>query len=296
MRLRSMLLGLALAAGGWAPVRAQSVGRMLEYDVKNSVIDLVSVWATPFQASGRDWLTAIGVVAGGAAIAPFDDNIDRWFLANQKSGAWSVLKELRQGGVAFSGKTITPVVAGLYVVGLATKSTGLRDGVWGCAASYASSSIVRNYVMYQAVGRVRPDSSKTHPGGYVAPPAKQGDQYEFKAFPGDDWGKHSLPGGHVANIAACASFLGNRFEMGYAEPIAYLVAAGVGVGRLVDRRHWSSDTFVGAIYGYAVGKEIARRSLRRRQQSRQDASARDPQGLFLTPSRGGISAGMHWTF
>ena len=37
MGLRSMLLGLALAAGGWAPVRAQSVGRMLEYDVKNGI-------------------------------------------------------------------------------------------------------------------------------------------------------------------------------------------------------------------------------------------------------------------
>ena len=309
MRLRSLSLAGVLLAAGPFSAGAQSVGRMLEYDVKNAVIDLASVWATPFQARGRDWLTAAAVIAGGAAITPFDDNIDRWFLANQNSNAWSVLKELRPGGSAYSGKTITPVVAGLYVVGIATKSTHIRDGVWGCAASYASSSIVRNYVFYQIIGRVRPDSAKKHPDNFVPMPTKQGDQYKFEAFPGNAWGKHSLPGGHVANIAACASFLGNRFDMGYAEPIGYLVAAGVGIGRLVDRRHWSSDTFIGAIYGYAVGKEVARRSLRRREQAKQegrrDASASDAidtrgapdaRQFYLTPSSRGVSFGLQWTF
>jgi membrane-associated phospholipid phosphatase len=297
MRLRSIVLGGALLAGSVTPARAQSVGKMLEYDVKNGVVDMVSIWGTPFHARGRDWLAAAGLVAAGAAISPFDDDVDRWFFRHQHSSAWSVLKELRPGGVAFSGKTITPVIAGLYVVGLATKNTQIRDGVWGCAASYASSSIVRNYVMYQIVGRVRPDSAKRHPPGYVATPSKQGDQYEFDAFPGNDWGKHSLPAGHLANVAACASFLGNRFEMGYFEPVPYLLAAGVGIGRLVDRRHWTSDTFIGAVYGYAVGREVARRSLRRRQQGRESASAPSAEQFFVTPVRGGgMSFGMSWTF
>jgi membrane-associated phospholipid phosphatase len=292
-----------LVAAGSSMAGAQSVGRMLEYDIRNGVKDMVAVWGTPFHASGRDWLIAGGVLAAGAAMTPWDDNIDRWFLANQNSNTWSVLKELRQGGVAFSGKTITPVVAGLYVVGLATKNERIRDGVWGCAASYASSSIARNYVMYQVVGRVRPDSARSHPDNYVPTPTKEGDQYKFDAFPGNEWGKHSLPGGHVANIAACASFLGNRFDMGYAEPIGYLVAAGVGIGRLVDRRHWTSDTFVGAVYGYAVGKEIARRSLRRREEEkgRRDATVSpagpaEAQNFYFAPSRRGVTFGMQWTF
>lgn len=304
MRLRSLPIAGLLLVAGWLPASGQSVGRMLVYDVRNGVVDMASVWTTPFHASGRDWLLAAGVIAGGAAMSPFDDNIDRWFLANQNSGAWSVLKELRPGGAAYSGKTITPVVAGLYVVGLATKSTPIRDGVWGCAASYASSSIVRNYVFYQAIGRVRPDSAKSHPDNFVPTPSEQGDQYKFEGFPGNAWGKHSFPGGHVANIAACASFLGNRFDMGYAEPIGYLIAAGVGIGRMVDRRHWASDTFVGAIYGYAVGKEIARRSLRRREQEagRRDASASDQadtsdsRQFYFAPSSRGMDFGMQWTF
>jgi len=47
------------------------------------------------------------------------------------------LNEFREGGSAFAGKTITPVVAGVYVVGIVTKNRGIRDGVWGCVASYA---------------------------------------------------------------------------------------------------------------------------------------------------------------
>jgi membrane-associated phospholipid phosphatase len=207
-----------------------------------------------------------------------------------------VLKELREGGVAFSGKTITPVVGGLYVIGLATKSTPIRDGVWGCAASYASSSIVRNYVFYEVVGRRRPDPIR---GKHeLSLRAREGDQYKFKAFPGSEWGMHSLPAGHVANIAACAGFLGNRFEMSYFEPIPYLVAAGVGVGRILDRRHWTSDTVLGAVFGYAVGKEVALRSLRRHESSKRSASGPEPEprGFFVTPDAAGVNVGWQWTF
>jgi membrane-associated phospholipid phosphatase len=294
MRSRTIVSGGVLLGGLAGAAHAQSVGKMVEYDVRNAVVDMASVWLTPFRGSGRDWLTTVGVVAGSAAISPFDDNVDRWVLAHRNESAWSVLKELREGGAAYSGKTITPVVAGLYVIGLATKSTHVRDGVSGCAASYASSSVVRNYVFYEAIGRRRPDPLKGHQP--VPIPAKQGDQYKFRGFPGAAWGLHSLPAGHIANIAACAGFLANRFEMGYAEPLVYLVTAGVGMGRILDRRHWTSDTMLGAVFGYAVGKEVALRSLRRREGSKDDAAAPAPQGFFVAPEAGGVVAGWQWTF
>jgi len=294
MRSRSIVFGAALLVGFPGAVHAQSVGKMLEYDVRNGVVDMVSVWATPFRGSGRDWLTTFGVIGASAAISPVDDNVDRWALAHRNESAWSALKELREGGAAYSGKTITPVVAGLYVIGLATKSTHIRDGVWGCAASYASSSIVRTYVFYETIGRQRPDPLKGHQP--VPIPSKQGDQYKFRAFPGATWGLHSLPAGHIANIASCAGFLANRFEMGYAEPLVYLVTAGVGMGRILDRRHWTSDTMIGAVFGYAVGKEVALRSLRRREGAKREADASEPQGFFVAPAAGGVGMGWQWSF
>jgi hypothetical protein len=59
---------------------------------------------------------------------------------------------------------------------------------------------------------------------------------------------------------ACASFLSHRFDLGWGAPVAYTIAGAVGVGRMVDRRHWLSDTMLGSFFGYAIGNTIAARS------------------------------------
>ena len=177
---RPFALGLLLMSG--QRLAAQSVGRMIGYDVSHAFGDIVGTWVAPLHSSGRDWFDAGIIVAGGAAISPWDDNIDNWFVRNHDSNVWSALGVLREGGDAFSGRTITPVAAGVYVVGLVTKSQGIRDGVWGCVASYVAESVVRSQVMYRVVGRVRPDSvrgdheSRTEQTGRsirVQPPRRQ---------------------------------------------------------------------------------------------------------------------------
>ena len=276
-----------------AAARAQSVGRMIGYDVLHAGGDIVGTWAAPFHSTPRDWLGAGAVLALSAAVSPLDDDIDRWFMDHQKDGVFSSLKEFREGGHAFAGSTITPAALGLYIIGVATKSRGIRDGVWGCVASYASESVVRSQVMYRLVGRLRPDSIR---GDHVQIRSEQGDQYKF-FFPGSNaWGKHSLPAGHVANVAACASFLSHRFGNPYVTIPAYAIATGVGVGRLVDRRHWTSDTVLGALFGYAVGKEVALRS--RERLHRDEGADNDSNGgeLLLGSSDGNMLIGWHYKF
>ena len=271
----------------------QSVGRMVAYDVLHAGGDIVGTWAAPFHSSTRDWFGAGLVVLGSAAVSPFDDGIDNWFVRHHDNGVWSALNEFREGGSAFAGQTIAPVVAGVYVVGLATKNHGIRDGVWGCVASYASESVVRTQVMYRLVGRLRPDSVRTE---HLLVPSKQGDQYKF-SFPGSSaWGKHSLPAGHVANVAACASFLSHRFDNPYITIPAYAVVIGVGVGRMVDRRHWTSDTILGVLFGYAVGKEVGIRSLDRYRRDEGGQAAVDGSRLFLGGNDNGLTIGWRTTF
>jgi membrane-associated phospholipid phosphatase len=268
---------------------------MIGYDLLHAGGDVVGTWAAPLHSSGRDWLAAAGVVAIGAAISPFDDNIDNWFLRHQSASAWSAIREFREGGKAFAGSTITPAALGVYIIGVATKSEAIRDGVWGCVASYASESVVRSQVMYRLIGRLRPDSLRvTH----IQVESRQGDQYKFHFPGGEAWGKHSLPAGHIANIAACASFLSHRFDNIYVTVPAYAVVAAVGIGRQVDRRHWTSDTFLGAMFGYAVGKEVAMRSRERRERERRSGGENDDAGgaLFLAPSPTGIRLGWQTWF
>lgn len=296
MRARPVLRTAALIVA-LAPslLPAQSVGRMLETDLRNFGGDVWAVWTSPFRAGPKDWLTAGLIVGASAAASPLDDDIDRWMVRHKDNFAGGSLKELREGGLAFSGKYITPVAAGALVYALATKNTKIQEGIFGCLASYTSGSLLRNYVIYPLVSRERPEIK-----GTTSPPAAQGDQYKFD-FPGefDAKGLHSLPAGHAANIISCTSFLNNRFEMGIVEPALYLVTAGIGVGRMVDRRHWNSDTMVGMAFGYAIGRQIAHRSLNRAMNTQGGAGAAAASvlsGAYLSPSKSQITLGWKTTF
>ena len=272
LRVYSTLIIAAwgLFAGTPAAV-AQSVAKMIGDDVGHAAKDILATWKSPFTTSANDWWMAASGVALAVAVSPADVHIDRWFLDNRQSSAWSALKAVREGGPAFSGSRITPVAVGLYAIGLATKSTAIRDGVWGCVAAYGAESIIRTQVFYRIIGRERPDSAR---GDHDGQPSEHGDQYQL-AVPGSkEWGAHSFPAGHVANVAACASFLTYRFSSLAVAIPANAVMAGVGVGRMVDRRHWNSDTLIGALFGYAIGKEVAlQSSTRLRQTSAASGSA-----------------------
>ncbi|HTJ23896.1 MAG TPA: phosphatase PAP2 family protein, partial [Gemmatimonadaceae bacterium] len=142
---------------------------------------------------------------------------------------------------------VLPPLVALYAAGLATKRTDLREAVTGCGTSWFSQSMMRQ-ATYRLVARARPDTSPDDPQRWGLP----GD--------GKNWQLQSFPAGHLANAMACASFWSNRYHLGYGEPALYALAAIVGLGRIADAGHWTSDSVLGGIIGYATGREIARRS------------------------------------
>src|SRR5256885_14329152 len=93
-------LGVALCALLAARSSAQSVGRMVAYDVLHAGGDIVGSWAAPFHSSAKDWLTAGAAVAVSAALMPLDDNNDRRVLDHQQDAVRSALKGGRGGGKA----------------------------------------------------------------------------------------------------------------------------------------------------------------------------------------------------
>jgi len=289
---RLLAITVAIVCTSAGDLGAQSIGRLLVDHVKSSAGDAWDVWTSPFRAGSKDWLSAFGVIGAGAAVSRKMVIAVSWAVSNEDDGIWKIVKPFREGGVAFSGRTITPVAIGALGIGLVTKNEPLLQGVFGCATSYAASSAVRTFVVYPLVARTRPDSSRT----VEAPPASQGDQYHF-GFPGTtDWGRHSFPGGHIANVAACAGFLTDRFDMSYAAAIPWALVGAVGVSRTLDRRHWLSDEVVGALFGYAVGKEVALRSLRRKGKASPRQSRHDDDGFYLAPASDGALLGWRRTF
>jgi membrane-associated phospholipid phosphatase len=292
MRARSVLRAAVFLSLLPAVLPAQSVGKMIENDFRNFGGDVWAVWTSPFRATPKDWLTTGIVIAGSAAFMPLDDDVDRIMERNRTSSGWKVIEPLREGGALYTGKYLTPVAGAAFIYALATKNTKVQEGIFGCIASYTAGSVVRNYVFYNLVARDRPElRSETGP-------VEAKDQYQI-SFPGEsDWNKHSLPAGHAANIMSCATFLNTRFEMGLVEPVLYAMTAGTAVGRLVDRRHWTSDTFLGLAYGYAIGSQVANRSLKRAEKAigMTGGASSVLSKSYLQPSREGITIGWRTTF
>lgn len=245
-------LALATAADAHAQRTLQSLGD----DFKFVVLDIGHVWTAPFHASSSDWLGALAALGVTALTLPIDDDVDRWVLNNQESALVrdNPFRENKRFGLGdyATGKKLQPVMGALYVVGFALNSRSLRDAALGCSGMQVSNSVLRKQVIYRLVARPRPDSAL----------AMGSDQFDVRV-PGKSWAYHSFPAGHFMNAIGCASFLGNRFKLGIAEPVIYAVALGIGVARISDRRHWTSDTVLSLAMGYAIGRTIAARQLNR---------------------------------
>lgn len=265
----------ALSAVAATPVAAQRTARTVGTELWNAGTDIWAIWTAPFHAGRRDWAAAAAVTAGGVALTPIDDDLDRWVVRHADGSFARALEPIRENrgtnlGDLPTGRLILPISGGLYLAGFVTDQPGLRDAALGCLASQQANSAVR-HATYALVARTRPSEFEVE-GTPVG--ARSGDQFEIDV-PGEDWERHSFFGGHVANAFACATFFSERFELGAAEPLLYLFATGVVAGRSLDRRHWISDNVLGAAFGYAVGRTVAhRQKARLRQRDGSDDGAR----------------------
>jgi membrane-associated phospholipid phosphatase len=280
--MRRLLLTSAMLIASPVAAHGQNVFQIVGDDFKHAGGDFAAIWTSPLRGTTDDFLTAAAVLATAALVSPFDDNVDRWALANRDQGFLHAIRPFRRGGDLYSLNKLTPYVAGLYVIGVATKHQGIRDGVMGCLSAYAANTTIRHQVVYRLIGRDRPDTVKNRDPGDVGPPAQQGDQYTFRV-PSTGWKDHSFPGGHVATMATCASFFSHRFRWNAGEPVLAGLVFVMGIGRIADRGHWLSDQIVGVAFGYAVGREVARRQLRRLEASDRNVGVQGSSGLDHQP-------------
>jgi membrane-associated phospholipid phosphatase len=253
------ILWIALLASAACTATAAAQHRSAGDDLKDMWRDARFIVTSPAHASSRDLKTA-GVLAGFAgALLLADEPIHQWL--HTEPFITSVIRPFDEDGpVAIMGRTwffLLPLSAGLYGAGHAFDSENLRDAGLGCATANVTTTLTRTLTAL-LIGRERPG---VHRGPF---------RFELLAFGG--WNERSFPGGHASNIMSCASFFAHRFDLGIAEPAVWMLAGGIGVARILDDAHWTSDTFVGMSYGYAVGRNIAHRFLDREAQRQAERS------------------------
>ena len=252
---------LCVARSADAQRTFKSIGKDLELGVR----DILYVWASPLHADRDEWATFAASVALVGATSLLDDDVDRAMTRHPRSAFMRGLEPFREEHDTElfnlgSGKRLQPISGVLYLLGFAFDSRALRDAGIGCASTQQANILV-HHGSYALISRERPLTAN-------------GDQYDIKLGTGP-WRRHSFYGGHAGNIMGCVTYWNERFHLGPAEPVLYLVAIGVGLGRVADQRHWFSDTVTGMLVGHAFGRVIAHRA-----RARAAGAAGQPMGPF----------------
>ena len=291
MRLKKVsaqfiVLALVTSTTASAQVTLRNTAR----ELTDALGDVVHIWVSPFRAEGRDWISALGVAAGAAALLPVDDQVDSLIVRHSNAAIVHAVSPWDENhpnlGDLSTGQRLLPISVALLVPGMISDNRKLREAGWGCLSAWQASSTIREAV-YAGISRERPSIA-------------EGDQYAITT-PGGEWEYHSFFAGHATNAWACTSFWNSRFHLGALEPILYAGATGITLSRMKDRRHWASDTWVGIAAGYAMGRSVAARYARR-EAKRNAKPETEPirasflEGLSVAPTRGGLALGWSGIF
>ena len=257
-------IAIACLAGCAHHVAAQATLVSPKQDLRDLGGDFWKTWTSPIHPNRND-LPGIAISLGMVGATAFIDRpVWAWARNNPQALVMRGLGPIREGwklpAYEFgSGQYILPMSALLYTAGRLSHKPGLRDAGLGCAATHLTSAAYR-FPVYGLIARSRPQVTD-NPFDISIPGSKK-------------WNRQSFASGHEANSMACASFLGHRFSLGAFEPVPYIYSGLIGVGRIVDGRHWTSDTMAGALIGFAIGKAVAERQLSR-------SSVREASGVAL---------------
>ena len=88
-------------------------------------------------------------------------------------------------------------------------------------------------------------------------PANTDNRFEWEGPSGDGFSA-SFPSGHASQAFSVASVIAEVYDDEYpwVPFVIYPAAAGVGLARVNDDRHWFSDIFVGGALGYFIGRMV----------------------------------------
>jgi len=249
------LLILALLA---VPLAAQETpGKKpgLKQAARDFIKDTGRIWSSPFRIKERHFGPLIVLAATTAFLIAADEDIRGGFKSYSDGHGWvgNVGPVITQMGGLGAAAT-----AGIFFgAGLIFKDERARDTGYLAACAMAQSFLVE-HALKGLTGRQRP---------YVADGEDHwaGPTGFFKRYDPDYDGLYdSFPSGHTATAFSLATVVALQYRHTTWVPVlAYTIAAGVGLSRVTEDRHWMSDVFVGAVVGHLVARLVVRSHTRR---------------------------------
>jgi membrane-associated phospholipid phosphatase len=209
---------------------------------KTLVKDVVYAFTAPARWDKKDWLIFGAGVAAVAAVSLLDKPVRTQVQHIQNGSANDVAGEIRKFGGPYSYG-----VLGLFLAGGEAFNNAPAKAVFidGAAATMISAGLALG--LKYGVGRSRPS-------------AEQGNSF-FRPFSSSG---QSFPSGEATQAFAVASVIASHYDDLWIKGASYAIASLVGMARIYEDAHWTSDALAGALIGTAVGCAIVHFNDRRR--------------------------------
>ena len=236
--LRNTIVLLLISVSAMAQV---DTVRLNKYYLKKYWNDTKTIVRSPVRWDKTDWQKFGLVAATTGALLLADKPVRNW-AQERRSGFLD--NTTKYGLEPFDIEYTLAVCGALYGYGLLAKNRKLESTALLAAESYVLASVFVR-IPKTLLGRQRPNDNPD-----VTP-------FNFKGpFNGD-----GFPSGHTIAVFSVASVIANQYqETVWIPALSYSIATLIGLSRIYDNRHWTSDVFAGAVMGIAIGNMVCPRN------------------------------------
>lgn len=203
----------------------------------------------PFHSSGKTWKKVAGFVVLEGGMFLLDRPVQSFAsdLMERNPKFRGLSHYVTNFGAPYEGYTMGAL--GLY--GLVFKNQKLKTSTLLATQSYLVAGAVES-ILKVLTGRQRPN--------YIDP---QGVSPHRPLFHGPFFfpitASSSFPSGHTTGAFAAATVFAEEYRDRPIVPIiAYSAATLIGLSRITENAHWTSDVFAGAALGYVTGLQVVR--------------------------------------
>lgn len=219
----------------------------VELFLKNWLTDELKIWSSPFKMNKKSMLFLGGLALTTAYLIKRDNvshkNIHEFTLKN---------KWVKESSPIISKLGSTPLnlglIGSLYLGGVLLKDDRARE-----TARLTLKSLLHAIVVARAL---------KHIFRRQRPYVENGVDRWFNHGRGSDY--QSFPSGHTTTAWSVATVIAGMYKDKPIVPvICYSLATLVGISRLTENKHWTSDVLVGAVLGYSIGRFVLRKHNKR---------------------------------
>lgn len=199
--------------------------------------DTKTILTSPARWDSRDWLEASLVLGTGVALFTVDENIQTWVQKHKNASTGRISDDAKK-----TGTLAVPAVAALGIYGYAAGDGKAKSTFLLSVESFLVTGVFVQTLKH-TTGRHRPYTGDSH------------DTWSGPSFSSDN-DHMSFPSGDASSAFAIASVVASEYDNLYVSAVVYTASTFIGLSRIHNNAHWTSDVFTGSAIGYYTGRAI----------------------------------------